>query len=101
MRDVGGSRQLGEPLRHLVVERELPVFLKQQDRRGGELLAHRADRVAHLGARRRAGRDPADPVRVFVDDLAAPHDRDRRARRTGRLEHGFHAGVDRGAVRGY
>ncbi len=47
--DFVGPGEIGEVLGHLVVERELPLLLEQQHRRGGELLADRADAVAHLG----------------------------------------------------
>src|SRR5277367_2137949 len=37
--DFVGAGQVGDEFRDLVVERELALLLKQQDRRGGELLA--------------------------------------------------------------
>ena len=99
--DVRGARQLREPLRDLVVERELAVLLKQQDRRGGELLADRADRVAHVGPRRRIGLDPrrchrrarrrsAPPRTTAIEALGA----------SGGVERRLHASVDRGAFGG-
>src|SRR5712691_11173755 len=80
------AREIGNELRDFIVERKFSLFLKQEDRGRGELLADRADAVTHL----RRGRSFRSQTRVAVsfriDKLAVPHDCDRSAGYAGSSE---------------
>ena len=85
-RDLVGARQIGKPPRDRVVERDLPVFSEQQNRRRRELLADRADAVAHV----RRGRDDrverCAAVGIHIREFPVADDGHRSARRTRGLQ---------------
>ena len=64
--DVVGPRQGWEVLRYLVVERQLTLFLQQQEGGGGELFADRADGIAGFGGGGAEGFDE-DQLPIFDD----------------------------------
>ncbi len=81
--------QAGDIFAHRIVEREFAFFLKQQDRRRGELLGDGANGVAHLGRGCEGGGgccgEASAAVSVRVDQLAA-------------LDHGQRCGGNAGLV---
>ena len=67
---IGGGRQRGQPARDRIVQRQHAVLGQQQDRRGGELLAHRRQPVVGLRSGRRAGFQVGQAMATTVQRLA-------------------------------
>src|SRR6185437_6460862 len=72
-RDLVAAREAGHVLRDGIVERELPFLLQEQDGRRRELLADRADSVAHVGRGRDARVELRRAIGVRVQQAALPH----------------------------
>jgi len=81
--DVTRAREVGQPSDDFVIERELSFFGEEDQRGGGELLADRADRIAHLRRCRQLRLEVGNAVRVRVDDLAVADCGHRGAGRAG------------------
>ena len=87
--DLVAAREAGNVFAHRVVERELALFLEEQNGGGGELLGDRPDGVAHLrrGGHGGSGAEPgARAVGVGVDQLAVLDDGHRGRRNAGLLQ---------------
>ena len=92
--DFIGAREVGQVLRHLVVERQLAFLLQQQEARDEELLRDRTDLVAHRGVRELLRLEPCKPVGLRIDRAAVAHDGDRGAGHTGQLQDLACCGID-------
>ena len=84
--DVARARELREPLRDLVVQRQSALLLEQQKRCCSELFADGPDGVAHRRGCRGLRSDASVAIGALVHDLSAADDRDRGARRARRVE---------------
>ena len=89
--------QAGDVLRDRIVERELALFGQQEDCGCGELLADRADAVAHLRRGRRVRIELSGAVGLDVGDLSILNDGDGRGGNAGGLQHLIGDVVDAGA----
>ena len=89
--------QTGDVLRDRIVERELALFRQQEDCGCGELLADRADAVAHLRRGRCVRIELSGTVGLDVGDLSILNDGDGRGGNAGGLQHLIGDVVDAGA----
>ena len=81
--DFSGARQIGKILGHAVVERQLALLLKQQQRRRGELFRDRTHGIAGVDIGGPFGGQIGGAEGFGVEEFSVFHDGHGDARRAG------------------
>src|SRR5439155_26251778 len=88
--DFAGARQIRKVLRDFVLDGEFTLLIEQENRRGSELLADRAEGIARGGIGIAAGSHVRAAERLGVDQLAISDDGNRDAGCAALLESRCH-----------